>query len=106
MVSLNKIYDFGQRIGREFKPEKVILFGSYVTGNATADSDVDFLVISNFEGSSVDKSVEIRMQLRPDFPMDLLVKSPDMIKRRLELEDSFIKEILEKGKVIYEADDN
>ena len=63
MVAMNEIEQFGQRIGREFGAERVILFGSYARGNANPDSDVDILVIGSFEGRGVDKSVEIRMQI-------------------------------------------
>lgn len=103
MVAMNEIEEFGRRIGVEFGAEKVVLFGSYAHGVVTEDSDVDLLVIVPFEGKSVSKSVEIRMKLRPKFPVDLLVRSPAMIHKRLEMGDGFIKGILEEGKVVYEA---
>ena len=106
MVVKNKIEEFGQRIGCEFGAEKVVLFGSYAAGEATEDSDVDLLIICSFEGRSVDKSVEIRMKLRPHFPVDLLVRSPEEIRRRIQMGDGFIKDILEHGRVLYEADNN
>ena len=56
-----------------------------------------------FEGRSVDKSVEIRMRLRPAFPMDLLVRTPEKVRERIEMGDSFMREILDQGKVLYEA---
>jgi hypothetical protein len=52
----------------------------------------------------VDKSVEIRMKLRPDFPMDLLVRTPEKVRERIEMGDFFMREILDQGKVLYEAD--
>ena len=106
MVAMSQIEEFGQRIGREFGAERVILFGSYAQGAVTEDSDVDLLVICPFEGRSVDKSVEIRMQLRPGFPVDLLVRTGEKVRERIEMGDDFIREILEEGKVLYEADDD
>jgi predicted nucleotidyltransferase len=103
MVAMNEIEEFGRRIGVEFGAEKVVLFGSYAHGVVTEDSDVDLLVVVPFEGKSVSKSVEIRMKIRPKFPVDLLVRSPAMIRKRLEMGDGFIKSILEEGKVVYEA---
>jgi len=35
--------------------------------------------------------------------LDLLVRTPQQISRRLAMGDSFIREILERGKVVYEA---
>ena len=105
MVAMDRIEQFGQRIGRQFGAEMVILFGSYARGEVTEDSDIDLLVIGSFEGRSVDKSVEIRMKLRPGFPMDLLVRTPEKVRQRLEMGDDFMREILEEGKVLYEAND-
>jgi predicted nucleotidyltransferase len=104
MVAINEIECFGRRIGEEFGAEKVILFGSYAHGTAKQDSDVDLLIVTSFEGRSVDKSVQIRLKLRPAFPVDLLVRTPEKIQERLEMGDRFIKDILQGGKVLYEAD--
>jgi uncharacterized protein len=103
LVAMNRITKFGKRIGDEFGARRVILFGSHATGRATKDSDVDLLVIADFKGRSVDQSVKIRMQLRPGFPVDLLVRTPQMIERRLKLGDDFIKDIITAGKVLYET---
>ena len=106
MVAMNKIEEFGRRIGSEFHAEKVVLFGSYAEGVSTEDSDVDVLVILPFEGRSVEQSVAIRMKLRPGFPVDLIVRTPEKIAERLEIGDDFVREILENGKVLYEADNS
>ncbi|MEK7994294.1 MAG: nucleotidyltransferase domain-containing protein [Planctomycetota bacterium] len=105
MVAIDKIEEFGRRIGREFGAERVILFGSYARGGVTRDSDVDLLVIGSFEGRSVDRSVQIRMKLRPGFPVDLVVRTAEKVRERLAMGDDFMQEILEEGKVLYEADD-
>ena len=104
MVALNDIEQFGKRIGEQFGAEKVILFGSHAEGTATEDSDVDLLVIIPFEGRSVDQSVKIRMELRPAFPVDLIVRTPEKVHQRIEMGDDFMRVILEEGKVLYEAD--
>ena len=105
MVAIDRIEEFGRRIGREFGAEKVVLFGSYARGTVTEDSDVDLLVIGPFEGRSVDRSVEIRMKLRPRFPVDLLIRTAEKVQQRIQMGDEFRREILEEGKVLYEADD-
>jgi predicted nucleotidyltransferase len=104
MVAINQIKKFGRQIGEQFGAERVILFGSYAQGQVTADSDVDLLVIGPFKGRSVDKSVEIRMKLRPQFPVDILVRTTEKVRQRMIMGDCFMREILEKGKVLYEAD--
>ena len=104
MVTMNQIEELGRLIGLEFRPDRVVLFCSYAQGTATEDSDVDLLIILPFEGKSVIQSVEIRMRLRPAFPVDLIVRTPEKVRERLAMGDHFIREILEEGKVLYEAD--
>jgi len=105
MTTQHQIHEFGRRLGELFQPQQVVLFGSYAYGTPTADSDVDILVVMPTNEDPVDKSVEMRLRLRPRFPLDLLVRTPARIKERLALGDDFIKDILEKGKVLYEAVD-
>jgi len=105
MVAMSEIEGFGQRIGREFGAERVILFGSHARGEVSEDSDVDLLIIGPYEGRSVDRSVEIRMKLRPRFPVDLLVRTAEKVRDRIQMGDDFLREIVQEGKVLYEADD-
>jgi uncharacterized protein len=105
MATMQQIDAFSQQIGKEYHPSQVVLFGSYARGIATKDSDVDLLVVMPFEGRSVDKSVEIRLKMNPPFPLDLLVRTPEVVRRRIEMGDSFLRDILRDGKVLYEAHD-
>lgn len=106
MVAKHEIERFCSRIGEEFGAQRVVLFGSYAEGEVQEDSDVDLLVIGPFHGRSADHSVAMRMKLRPGFAVDILVRSPEKIRERVEMGDVFIKDILEKGKVLYEADNS
>ncbi len=103
MPTMQQINAFGRRIGEEFHPRQVVLFGSHARGAATVDSDVDVLVVMPFEGRSVDKSVEIRLKTNPPFPVDLLVRTPEVVRRRIEMGDWFLRDILRDGKVLYET---
>ena len=104
MVPMRQIKAVGRKIRDHFRPQRIILFGSYAEGHATPDSDVDLLVVMPFKGSPVDQSVEIRMQVRPPFPVDLLVRTPQAIHKRLSMGDQFVRSIFTRGKVIYDAD--
>ncbi len=105
MVAMNRIEAFGRRIGEEFGAERVILFGSYARGTPSPDSDVDLLIIGPFAGRSADTSVEIQMKLRPGFPVDLLVRTPEKIRERIAMGDTFMEDVLRQGRVLYEAAD-
>lgn len=105
MVSVQEITQFTSRIVREYHPQRIILFGSYAYGTPTPDSDVDLLIVMPLEGKSVLKSVEILNTLNPNFPIDLMVRTPDDLDRRLALNDFFLQEIMRKGKVLYACPD-
>ena len=105
MVSMDAIAEVCRRIGTDFQADRVILFGSHAQGRAAPDSDVDLLVIMPTDKDPVDESVAIRMAVRPPFPVDLLVRTPEKIRQRLAIGDPFIREILERGKPLYEAAD-
>jgi len=97
------IRKFALQIAEQFNPTKIILFGSYAYGTPTENSDVDVLVIMPFEGRSARQAAEILIATDPDFPIDLLVRTPEQVKERVELGDFFMREITKKGKVLYEA---
>jgi predicted nucleotidyltransferase len=99
LVDARQIRSYCRIVAREFQPEKIILFGSYATGSATCDSDVDLVVVMPFRGSATDKVVEIRGRVEAPFPMDLLVWRPKQVRK----ENSFTRSILREGKVMYEA---
>lgn len=103
MVDEKSIYELSERIVQGFQPERIILFGSYARGNPTEDSDVDLLVILPFEGKGIRKAAEILNQVNPRIPVDLVVRTPEEVQQRLEWNDFFLREIVEKGKVLYES---
>jgi len=106
MVAMKDIRAFARRIGEEFRPVRVILFGSYAYGTPTEDSDVDLMVVFSGRRSAIDRSLGIRLKLpSPGFPLDLLARSEGEMNDRIRMNDSFMKEIAENGKVIYEARD-
>jgi predicted nucleotidyltransferase len=103
MVTRREITELCDRIARKFKPERIILFGSYAYGVPNEDSDVDLLVVLPLTDSRTAKAIEIRNAIPVDFPLDLLACSPDYLKQRVSQEDFFLREIVEKGQILYEA---
>lgn len=96
------IQQYAESIAREFQPEKIILFGSHAYGQPTEESDVDLMVVMPFRGSPLEQAFRIRDRLEhPGFPMDLLVRSPREIRRRQAMGDFFIREILDRGTLLY-----
>lgn len=100
----DEILRFIEQLGAQFSPQEVILFGSHARGDAQPHSDVDLLVILNHSGRNVTKAVEILKALKPTFSLDLLVRKPEDISRRVGMNDYFIQDILTEGKTLYGGD--
>ena len=45
----------------------------------------------------------IRMKVRAAFPVDMLVRDERDVSRRVKAKDLFMLDVMEKGKVMYEA---
>jgi uncharacterized protein len=103
MVDFIQIQAFSQQIVEKFQPERIILFGSYAYGQPTEDSDVDLLVILPFEEMPVQTAIAIRRQIKSPFPLDLMARTPEQIQQRLDMGDFFIQDIINKGRILYEA---
>ena len=94
-----------ERIGREYKPQQIILFGSYARGKPTEDSDIDLFIVKDTDARMVDRFVEVKQliydpQLR--IPVSPLVYTPEELEERLDMGDDFVKEVMSEGKVLYE----
>ena len=105
MVALSEIRELSDRIAREFNPDRIILFGSHAYGTPKEYSDVDLLVIMPRTRERGERmSVRIRHAVPRNFPLDLLVRTPAEVSRRLRWGDCFLREVMEKGELLYEAD--
>src|SRR5947209_4750300 len=103
-IPLAAIRRFARLIAERFQPDKIILFGSYAYGKPHEESDVDLLVIMRTK-NAIDQSIRISLAFKRLFSFDLIVRTPWQIDRGLKDDDWFLREIIEKGKVLYEARD-
>jgi uncharacterized protein len=88
-----------------YKPEKVILFGSAARAEATNESDMDLLVIKEgIDGiPRHQRHYEVNKLFRSRLAADVLVYTQREINKRLYLGDPFIKQIIREGRVVYGA---
>ena len=94
-------------IAREFHPDKIVLFGSHAYGKSRPGSDIDLLVVMPFQGSPFRQAATILghvVQTVGIMPLDLLVRTGQQVQERIQMGDSFMQEIIERGRVMYEAD--
>lgn len=102
MVSQQELNRLVLRIVEVYQPEKIILFGSYASGNAHEGSDLDFLLVKQTDENPLNRAAGLRKSLR-DFllPMDILVYTPSEIAKDKEQKFTLIHDVLKSGKVLY-----
>ncbi len=102
-VSRREINAIVRRIAKLFDPERIILFGSYAYGKPHRYSDVDLLVVIDTPERPRAKQIEIARAFSPHpFGMDILVRTPQQIQKRISMGDYFLREIMTRGQVLYE----
>ena len=97
---MERIKAISERLKKEYKAQKVILYGSYAKGEATEDSDVDIFVIAPAEERFFDRMarvLEIVRDLYDGLALSPIVLRPEEVAERLRVGDQFIQEILESG---------
>lgn len=103
-VTPEKVEAVVQRLIAVARPRKIILFGSYVRGQVTRDSDLDVLVVTD---DTVDnahaESVRLRERVSDiDMPMDILVIPASEYERLRHRWDLIYYEATENGRIVYE----
>ena len=101
--SMRIIRLMAERIAKRFHPEKIILFGSYATGTASADSDADLLVVMNCRGSKREKAIEMDVAVS-DLGMakDIIVITSADAERLKGVPGTITSIALSEGRTLYE----
>ena len=102
VVSMDVIRSVAKQIAARFRPERIILFGSYAHGRPSPDSDVDILVVMDTTLREAEQAMRICREIEYHFGLDLIVRTPATLARRLALGDSFLREATDRGVVLYE----
>ena len=98
-----KIHEMVRRIVDNFKPEKVVLFGSYARGTAGPDSDVDLLVIMPIIGRKRDLRIKIRMHLHGlGIAKDIIVATPEEFESYHDIPGTVVRAARLEGKTLYD----
>jgi predicted nucleotidyltransferase len=108
MLSQKQIEEIIKRVASNYKPGKIILFGSYAYGTPSEESDLDLLVIvKSSKQPRYQRAREIRKHLWgiTDVPKDILVYTQEEIDEWKEVKEAFITSIMEKGRVLYENEE-
>ena len=97
------IDDIVQAIAGHFSPQRIVIFGSYASGQPTPDSDLDLLVVMASDLPRHKRATPIRLLFRPTpCAMDILVYTPEEIDYWNGTPNHIITEALRSGRVVYE----
>lgn len=91
-----------KQVAKNYKPEKVILFGSVARGDYSEDSDIDMLIVKQTSERRIDRIKRVLLSVDYSLPFEPLVYTPSELKERQRLGDHFILQALKEGKVLYE----
>ena len=98
-----RLKKISKRLKKEYHAQKVILFGSYATGKATKDSDVDLFIIASTKERFFERMATVKRlirDLRNGFPVSPIILTPEEVEKREKVGDQFIREILKSGIIL------
>ena len=102
MISQEKINEVINRIVKNINPEKIILFGSYASGNPSEESDLDILIVKEMRMPRYKRGREVKKHLRGmKIPIDVIVYTKKEIKEWEGTKTAFINQAIKQGKVLY-----
>lgn len=90
-------------IVERFRPRRIIVFGSHARGEAGPGSDLDLFIEMDTPHRPPERAIEISevFGLRP-WPMDIVVYTPDEVRRLRHVTGTLLSVIEKEGKVRYE----
>lgn len=91
---------YAQVVVDHFPVQKIVLFGSYVNGIPTRDSDIDIAVIVNDEEGDLLSAKAKLYKLRRDIDDRI---EPILFHKDTEDLSGFLESILGTGKVVFES---
>lgn len=102
MITENKIEEIKDKIVKTVSPEKIILFGSYATGEATEESDIDLVVIWDSDLNPHKKNLLLsRLFPKRNFSLDIFAFTKKEAEKLKDIAGTILYEAFHHGKVIY-----
>lgn len=93
---------YNKRVVAALRPYTIILFGSFARQDIHEGSDVDIVVIADFQEGFLDR-IKTLLDLNddPKLPLESIGYTPEEFEGMRTGGNRFVQEVLEKGKVLY-----
>ena len=96
------IAGIAEKIARRFNPDRIVLFGSRARGDARPDSDIDLFVEMESKFDQYERSAQVdQLFARRNWSLDVIVYTPQEVKKAIRQAGFLIDAIDEEGKVLY-----
>ncbi len=103
---IRQLEEYCREIARELNPQAVILFGSFATGDINEGSDIDIMVIADFQVGFLDR-IKLLLNLnRFNLPIEPIGYTSEELEHMKRKGNPFITEVLTTGRVIYSKRDS
>jgi hypothetical protein len=98
-----KLERYKRELIKKLKPSLILLFGSFARGDINEGSDIDLLVVADFDLNFLDR-IKLLIDLNKfGIPIEPLGYTPKEFEQMQKDGNPFISEVLEKGKVLFEV---
>lgn len=102
---IRQLEEYCREIARELNPQAVVLFGSFATGDINEGSDIDIMVIADFQVGFLDR-IKLLLDLnRFNLPIEPIGYTSAELEHMKQKRNPFITEVLTTGKIIYPRQD-
>ena len=102
MIDEKIIETVKKKIVEAISPEKIILFGSYETGKATNESDLDLVVVWNSDLNSHERNIFLsKLFPKRNFSLDIFAFTRKEAEKLKDVAGTIVYEAFHHGKVIY-----
>ncbi len=103
LIDKNIILNIVNRIATNLNPDKIFLFGSYATGLANENSDIDLLIVKETAEPKHKRSIEFqRLLIGTKLPVDIVVYTNDEFEKEKSASYSFVNSAIQGAQLMYE----
>lgn len=89
------VQDYADLLQKEFKLRSIFIFGSFINGNCTEDSDIDVAVVADdFTGDTIEDTFRL-MKIRRK--VDNRIEPHPFVSKDFQGDHPYTRDIIEKG---------